>query len=225
MVRIKRDRLADLLKETKDVICFDQPDLVAAIVNSKIKINGVYHVMPREQNNRGGGSLADYIIEIELDIRFPDYAPVVRELGGSIPKTGEYHINQDGSCCLEVWETWLAKSKDKSVQSFFERPLRNFFLSQLYKREKGTFPFGEHQHGSPGILNGYAEVLECEPDKNVVLYNLKMLLHQPPRGHWQCPCGSGQKIRDCCRDRLSELSDRISPKLARQMLERLNGST
>ncbi len=225
MVRVKHDRLTDLLKEIKGVICFDQPDLVASAINSIIKVSGVYHVLPREQNNVGGGSLADYHIEIELDSRFPDYQPVVRELGDMIPRRSEFHINHDGSCCLEVWEVWLAKNKDKSVQAFFDGPLRNFFLSQLHMREKKTFPFGEYPHGNPGILNGYADVLGCEPDKKVILCNLRVFLHQPPRGHWQCPCGSGQKIRNCCRDRLSKLSDRISQKLARQMLERLDRST
>lgn len=224
MVRIKHDRLVDLLKETKDVICFDQPDLVAIVDNGKIKVSGVYHVMPKQQNNRGLGSLANFNIEIELDSKFPEHAPVVHELGDSIPRSGEFHINPDGSCCLEVWEVWLAKNKDKSVQSFFEGPLRNFFLSQLYKREKGTFPFGEHPHGNPGILSGYAEVLECNPDKNTVLYNLRVLSYKPPRGHWDCPCGSGIRIRGCCKKRLLELSDRIDPQLAKQMLKRLNGS-
>jgi uncharacterized protein YchJ len=45
------------------------------------------------------------------------------------------------------------------------------------------------------------------------------------KGHWECPCGSGEKIRRCCRARIEDLRDKIAPVVARKALETVGART
>ena len=222
MGQIKRTKPQKLLAEVERYLAVDQPELNATLRGETVTVTGTYCVHPHQDDNLVHGCLDKFDIEVVLRAGFPEAEPVVRETGDKIPKSDEYHINGDGSCCLEIWETWLIDNPKATVEDFFDIPLRNFFLGQIQKAASGSFPHGEHDHGEAGLLIAYAEKLQCDPDKEVVVRMLRALKHSPPRGHWDCPCGSGNKVRNCCKERLILLSNQISTQLAEQMLLRLS---
>jgi hypothetical protein len=82
------------------------------------------------------------------------------------------------------------------------------------------WPFGEWSHGLDGIYEYYRELLQTHDARTVwrFLYVLGKLNLKP---HWDCPCGSGQKIARCCRARITDLRKKIPPAVARKALERL----
>lgn len=219
---MRRKKPRDTLAEVERYLAVDQPELTATLAGEVVVVTGTYCLQPQEDDNLNQGCLANFDIQVFIRPGFPLVEPVVREVGGKVPRSADYHINdEDGTCCLEVWESWLAEHPKADVASFFEGPLRNFFLSQVYLENHEKFPFGEHEHYEAGRLAAYAEQLGCDANKDAVVKYLQALAHSPPRGHWDCPCGSGKRLRSCCRTQLQQLAMQINPALARQMLLRI----
>jgi hypothetical protein len=146
----------------------------------------------------------------------------VWEIGGRIKRNKDHHINQrDGSCCIAVHDEWIARTGKDSLSSFLRVPFRNFFISQAHFYKYGEWPFEERPHGLPGMMQSYSEFLGCVEDAASVGRHLEFLTHQRPKGHWCCPCGSGKRLRHCCRLRINELSTRINSRLADRLLKNL----
>ena len=120
-----------------------------------------------------------------------------------------------------MYDEWTAKTGDPSFASFLRVPFRNFFVSQSHYRKYGTWPFDERDHGLPGMLQSFSELLGCAADVSTVGCQLDFLTREWPKGHWVCPCGSGASLRRCCRPRFNELSKRIDRGIAARLFNNL----
>lgn len=209
------------LEEVRAAIAFDQPKLHAASDGSDIRVTGRYLLMEKGAVANPDGPISEFDIEIVLSPRYPDREPKVFEIGGRIARNPDRHVNSDGDCCVTVWEHWLASTQDHSFGSFLNGPLHQFFLGQYWFEKTGKWPFGEYAHGDNGLWEAYAEVLGIPNKKKDVLYRLRLLSQDWPKGHWLCPCGSGRRLRRCHRSDLIALHEKIPPHLARRMLSRL----
>jgi len=209
------------LDEVKAAIAFDQPGLVATTDGASITVTGTFHVAESLDAISPEGPLAAFDLRIELSFKFPHDEPKVFETGGRIPRTPERHINGGGDCCVTVWEDWLARTNDATFAAYLTGPLREYFLGQHVFELTGEWPFDERPHGENGLYEAYAEVLGIRNRKKEVLYHLRLLSKDWPRGHWPCPCGSGKKLRHCHREEMMALHGKLPPPLARRMLRRL----
>ena len=169
-------------------------------------------------------------VRIEVSPDFPESEPRVFEIGKQIPHTVDRHIEDTGTCCTGVYEEWLVESEDHSFSAFLCGPVDRFFFSQVWfeltKRlhGKGEWPFGERSHGLIGIIEGYTTAIgiEFDPENAAPLFaHLRLLERKNAKGHVQCPCGSGKRLRDCHSDRLSRLRSKVRPQLASRMLTRM----
>lgn len=210
------------LEEVKAAIAFDQPKLRASADGPKIHVEGDYLIFEKDVVAAPGGPLADFNIRIELSELYPRQEPKVFEVGGRIPREAERHINPDGDCCVTVWENWLITANDHSVGNFLNGPLNEYFLGQFWFEKTGKWPFGERAHGTPGLEEAYADALGIANGRKSLLYHLRMLSQDWPKGHWPCPCGGGLRLRHCHRDDLMTIHQRVPPNVARRMLRRLN---
>jgi len=210
------------LEEVKAAIAFDQPKLRASADGEKIHIGGSYLVFEKDVVSAPGGPIAEFNIRIELPDPYPRHEPKVFEVGGKIPRTPERHINPDGDCCITVWENWLVTADDHSLGSFLSGPLNEYFLGQFWFEKTGKWPFGERAHGTPGLEEAYADALGIPNRRRSLLYHLRLLSQDWPKGHWSCPCGSGKRLRHCHRDEAMAIHQRVPPNVARRMLRRLN---
>ena len=218
---MRQIKLQNLHDEVKRVICFDQPKLKVQTKDDSVFINGTYHLIARSPDLKAAGKIASYEISITLS-DFPcRKEPIVKELGGKIPNNSDYHINKDGSCCICVWEAWVASVDKPTLQKYFSGPLYNFFLNQFQKEKTGNWPLGEEEHGFNGLLTAFSEVLDCPNNKRDIQCLLRVLSQDWPKGHWACPCKSGKIIRKCCKNSLQELHERIPKYKAKMMLKRL----
>ena len=93
--------------------------------------------------------------------------------------------------------------------------------SQLVFEKTQKWPFDQWAHGKPGLIQAYGELLGANGEDQVKKF-LKHLLGRRIKGHWPCPCGNGSKYRNCHRDHLDALYDRIPKDIARRALDRLN---
>lgn len=218
---MKKRRLNRLLHAIQSVIAFDQPELSANIQDGNVIVEGSFIVAPTTAEHASSGAIAEFSILIVLDLSYPKNEPRVSALGNNIPQTPEHHINDDGSCCVVIWEEWFATSEDTSIQAYFDGPLKNYFLGQHLKLTTGNWTFNERNHGKEGIIDAFAEILGCAKNEKKIGYLLRILSKEWPRGHWVCPCNSGQIIRNCCATDLATLSKKVPSKVAKKMNARL----
>lgn len=208
------------LNDVRATIAFDQPKLLAVPNGNDIHITGSY-LLTDGQAVSPAGPLAEFEIEMILSAQYPKKEPRVLEVGGRIPRHSNRHVNPNGDCCITVWEHWLASTEDHSLASYFIGPLHQFFLGQFWFERTGKWPFGEYTHGKRGLQEAYAEALGIANNENEILYRLRLLSQNWPKGHWLCPCGGGRQLRHCHWNDFIALHKKISPHLARRMLRRL----
>jgi len=132
------------------------------------------------------------------------------------------HINPDGDCCVTVWENWLVTTDDPSFSGFISGPLNEYFLGQYCFERTDKWPFGERAHGAPGLAEAYADALGIPNKREDLIYYLRLLSQDWPKGHWGCPCKSGRLLRHCHHQHLLDLHRRVPPIMARRMLRRLS---
>lgn len=150
----------------------------------------------------------DYDVEIEIPSDYPQNPPTVKETRHKIPRNMDNHVNpKDGMLCLgaplAVKRTF---AKERSLLWFVREQLIRFLSSYSYKRDYGLFPNGKLSHGYKGLLEYYSDLFSVQ-DNWQVLGLLKILADDNYRGHYLCPCGSNEKVRNCHGDLLREIRD------------------
>lgn len=167
-----------------------------------------------------GKELALYQVEIVFPDSYPEEIPVVREIGGKIPKISDRHVDSDGSACLFVRdETYKFCPPGYTVAQFIEGPVRQFFLGQVVFDDTGKFP-AERKHGVDGILDFYEEVLGTRNMQTVITF-LEYLTHAELKGHRECFCGSKKKIRNCHLTVMQDFKNKIRQVDAERSLKQL----
>lgn len=165
-------------------------------------------------------SHARFFIEIHFPNNYPDELPDVCEVGGRIPRTPARHVNDNGTACLMVPEEWLVTAEDTSFPAFMAGPVKNFFVGQSLVELGQPWPFGERSHGRPGVVEAFSAILgtaDLAPMRTYLAYLQKPAI----KGHWACPCGSGEVLRRCHLDHVRRLQQKVTPKLATRMMARL----
>jgi hypothetical protein len=210
------ERNAQLLEATKAELTAHYLDLRLMIERGTVYIRGSFPVTD------DAGVLDRFLIEIECPFDYPESILVLREVGGRIPWHEDRHVNPgNGEACPIVPEEWLLRSDHDSVLAFLNGPVRNFFLGQILVESGKPWPFGERDHGIPGLIQAYGEIVGTSDDTTVRRY-LSVLSMDALKGHFECPCGSAKRLRNCHLEEVKLLHERIPPRIARQALRRLD---
>ena len=210
------DRLSDLLKEVVAYIEVEQPELTARVHKGMIVVEGKLLVGPT------GAWFDVYVVLLVFLPDFPNVEPLVWEVSSRVPRTAERHVfPKDGNCCLGVWEEWLICAPSRAVADFMRDPLQSYFESQTYFEMHGDWPYGQRSHGVQGVVEAFADVLGVAPQIAVIHDYLTVLAREQPKGHHPCPCGSGRRLRHCHLELVRGMAGRVSPHMARRMLQKL----
>lgn len=168
-----------------------------------------------------GHDLDRYRVSIRLSWNYPRTLPEVREVGGRIPWSADYHVNADGTCCVLLPEDrGRCFPEGAPFKTFLDGPLRDFFLGQSLVALGEPWPFGEWGHGKEGIYEFYRELIGTD-DKATIARFLRVLTKLTPKPHWLCPCGSGKKTHRCCSAKVADLRRKVPPAIARKSAEQL----
>ncbi|MGP0566714.1 MULTISPECIES: hypothetical protein [unclassified Nitrospina] len=155
-----------------------------------------------------------YKIEITFPDYYPETLPILRETGGKIPRTMDRHVNPpDGTACICVPEEWFVQRPDPSFATFLKIPVTQYFLSQQHFEINNQWPFGHRRHRDNGRLDFYRELFETNDLGSIRKY-LKYLSQKTIKGHWECPCGSGKRLRNCHKEKVYDLRNKIPRGLA-----------
>jgi len=163
-----------------------------------------------------------YQLEIIVPAAYPTSIPEVREIGGRIPRIADRHIGPDsGNACLFVEEeTSVYFPPGSTLLQFLQGPVNCFFVGQLYFEEFGTWPFSERSHGWKGIVEFYSEKLGTSNIKTILAY-VDCLRQPAVKGHWDCPCGSGKRLRNCHFEQIIKLRSMIPNDIAERSYDRI----
>lgn len=217
------DILRRLLADVKNAIYDDQPYLNVVMRGQSIIVEGTYLLIPTLSEHLDREPLANHNLRIEISPDYPKVEPQVTMLDRSIPWDDRYHCSKTGVCCITVFESWAASSIDPSVKGYLKGPLRNFFLSQLLKKQGKDWPFGEWAHGDVGFIAAIADIIGCPPRRNHVINILRWHAGSPEgvmEESTPCPCESGKTIFNCCSTELERFRTRISAVTADAWLTR-----
>jgi hypothetical protein len=206
------------LKELKAALGHEFPDLWVSVVDNKVCIRGSFPVT-------ANGSILDrYLIRVEISRDYPVSPPEVFEIGNRIPRTADHHMSEEGRACVFLPdEAWKYYSPAMSIVDFLRGPVNDFFLFQKESELLHHSLVEARRHGVQGIIDYYREELHTD-DLEVIIKFVDYLSRETkkePRGHWDCFCGSGKKMRDCHFDKLLEMRKKIKPAVATVSLDRL----
>lgn len=135
--------------------------------------------------------------EVKILIRsdYPNSIPDVWETGGRIPDS--YHKYKDASLCIgKSLNAKIKFDKNPNLLFFIDKLLVPYFYSYCYKQLTGNMPYGELDHNARGVLDGYKELFNLTADIQA-LQMLRLIAEEKYKGHLQCPCGSGKRMRHC----------------------------
>jgi len=194
------------------------PELSFTQDSEEIVVHGAFPVL-----GESGRVLDRYQIKIRIPPGFPNEVPVVYETGGSIPRSRERHIeNEEGKCCLEIEEDfWIRHGQEFNMTEFLDGPVRSFFADQSYFEEEGSWPHGQRSHGAEGIFEAYEELLGTQDRKAVCRWVYLLAQDEEIPFSYECPCGSGRRIKQCHSDLFIELRDKIPAPTAQRSLGHL----
>lgn len=154
-----------------------------------------------------GVKRGEFNVVINIPLNYPFGFPVLKEVGGGIPRTMDRHINEDGTCCVAVLqETIVRANKGIQVTAYVNEYVIPFLANQIYFKEYGNWCNGDYKHGNEGILQYYIELLEAK-NSNEVLNILGYALNNIRLGrNDQCFCGSKKKFKACHSHKLDEIN-------------------
>lgn len=139
---------------------------------------------------------ASFAVELSIPHVFPDRLPRAKESGGRIGTDYE-HLNSDGTLCLAVpVEQRRVFFEQPTLLGFVDRLLVPYLYGYCFWRKHGYHPFDEAAHGYEGILRYYVDTFGLRDPLKVLAF-ICFLFEHGYRGHHDCPCGSGRKVRTC----------------------------
>ncbi len=177
----------------------------------KIEVHGTYPVVHGEE------VLDQYEVRIRFPETYPDDPPEVWETAGKIPRLADRHNSE--TACLFVPFEWRMRRPDLSFRTFLDDAMRGYFIGQSLAELGKPWPFGEREHGVEGMLQALADLLGVQ-DLEAARQAMLMLLKPAIKGHWNCFCGSGRRLRNCHGDRLRILHNAGTAQSALRTLRR-----
>ncbi len=175
--------------------------------------------LPFEASADGLETIAEsFEIELTIPGDFPTTLPTVKETGGRIGSDYD-HRNPSGTLCLGVpVEQRRLILEEPTLLGFVNRLVIPYLYGFCFFKKHGRHPFSEARHGSEGIFHHYMDTLDLQ-DEASVLSIICFLIETGYRGHHDCPCGSGQKVRACHGSKLLVLKHTHSEQTLRADFE------
>lgn len=145
-----------------------------------------------------------YDVEIRVPKDFPKSIPIVRELGGRVPKN--FHQFTDGTLCLGAeTELRIRLISNPTLLNFLERIVIPYFYGYSHFQKFGLMPFGELAHGKEGVLDYLTSLFRVSSHKAVREFVRLASLSRRVANKHPCPCRSNSRLGRCHHLRVNAL--------------------
>jgi hypothetical protein len=184
-----------------DEVISKYPKLYKHIVDNVMALKGFIDIID------DSGKLWDtYEILVRPSSNFPNKFPILFEIGGKIPKNGDWHIYTDGSCCLTVPPNEaIVCINGVSVLTFIDDWVLPYLANQTYRTLTGDF-VNEYSHGTLGLVEFYQNLLNTKDTNQIVRLLTFILNNKKPDRTNVCFCGSNQKFRHCHKEAFEKIN-------------------
>lgn len=155
----------------------------------------------------------EYRISILMPIKYPKQPPILFCNDPKLPVGNiDRHIMKDGSACLGVYADIMMRwSLEPGIINFLENFVAPFLVWQAYyDAHQKPPPWGQRSHFAEGIIEYYAELLGMNKCQSVVEFMKLLARKNRPKGHEICPCGSGDRLRNCHRELLYRTREKVA---------------
>ncbi|MGH8250084.1 MAG: hypothetical protein ACREVI_05210 [Steroidobacteraceae bacterium] len=171
--------------------------------------------LPFEASANGLETITEsFEIELTVPRAFPEALPLVKETGSRIGADYQ-HRNASGTLCLAVHvEQRRVFFEQPTLLGFVNRLVIPFLYGYCFWKKHGRHPFDEAAHGNEGILRHYMDALGLRDDLSALAV-ISFLFEYGYRGHHDCPCGSGLRVRACHGRALLALHQQHTPQTVR----------
>lgn len=168
-----------------------------------------------------GTTISDtFDVDIEVPVEFPRQVPNVRETGCRIPK--DFHTHPDGTLCLGApTRLLLLIQKAQTLPGFIDSCVVPYFYGFSHREQHGALPFGELDHGLPGIFNDLMQLFDVRSIDAVIPMLRLASIPKREANKQKCPCGSGRLTRKCHNIVLNHLRSSLGRSHFRQQLRLL----
>ncbi|KFF16937.1 hypothetical protein [Flavobacterium hydatis] len=129
---------------------------------------------------------------------YPYCVPIVLEISEIIPRNIDWHISENGICCLDFDNNLILLSRHGiNLRDFITKKIYPFFANQLYKLQVDKYAGEEYKHYIEGLIQYYIEDLKIPTIENIVVFLEQILNKKDLTRNRLCPCKSGEKIKNC----------------------------
>lgn len=145
-------------------------------------------------------------VKILIPKTYPRGVPELYELSRIIDRGGDFHVSDNGFCCVDMEHELLVRaSREFSLNSFISEYVYPFFTNHLYKKFTGKYASGEYAHDFEGVEMFYKEELNLGNPK-IAIHVIKALLSNSlPSRNDDCICGLDAKFKNCHESQLKFL--------------------
>lgn len=137
-------------------------------------------------------------VKIVVPESYPHCVPIVMEKSEIIPRDIDWHISENGICCLDSDNNLIVLSRHGiNLKDFIAEKIYPFFANQLYKLQENKYAGQEYKHHVEGIIQYYIEDLNIPSAEDIIVF-LEHIIHKKDLTRNRlCPCRSGKKIKNC----------------------------
>ncbi len=137
-------------------------------------------------------------IKIIVPESYPYCVPIVLEISEIIPRDIDWHISENGICCLDSDNNLILLSRHGiNLRDFIAKKIYPFFANQLYKLQENKYAGEEYKHHIEGVIQYYVEDLKIPTTENIVVFLELIINKKDLTRNRLCPCKSGEKIKNC----------------------------
>lgn len=159
-----------------------------------------------ELRDVGGITYDQYKVRIVASDDSDTWFPSVFEIDGRLPYNNDWHVFEDGGCCIKsVPEQIVICRKGISLLQFMSEQTLPYFHAQAFREQHGYY-LHERSHGELGNIEYIEDVLKTQNRKAMVQQLMFILLGKEPNRSNKCFCGSRNLYRHCHREAYRDLS-------------------
>lgn len=141
-----------------------------------------------------------YELKIVVDTEDSRSLPDVYELGGKIPPSADWHVNQDSTVCLgSPLGLQIAMGWNVELNSFVDKCLVPYLyaISLKLRYRYNQMPFGELEHGDAGLTQDFQQLLGLGDRKKIISALNLLSIRKRVSNKRPCPCGCNKRLGSC----------------------------